>query len=139
MPGAVPVRHRAARVPNGTGGLGLSVQFEQYERHTAWDRPGGVANRSGAGDLDVIIYSARKWARLALDGNPEQEAVIPGAWRCEAGIVDICAHGGVRKYPLSSCLPPEGRPASGRVGEMYLSRVGRAPESRPETLPIQPL
>jgi uncharacterized protein len=48
----------------------LSVRFEQYERHTAWDRPGGVANRSGAGDLDVIIYSARKWARLALAGNP---------------------------------------------------------------------
>jgi uncharacterized protein len=59
-----------ARVPNGTGGRGPSVRFEQYERHTAWDRPGGVAERSGAGDLDVIIYSARKWARLALDGNP---------------------------------------------------------------------
>jgi hypothetical protein len=35
-----------------------------------WDEPGGLANRSGAGDLDVIIYSARKWARLALAGNP---------------------------------------------------------------------
>lgn len=46
------------------------MRLEQYERHTAWDRPGGVANRSGAGDLDVIIYSARKWARLALAGNP---------------------------------------------------------------------
>src|SRR5215469_3970072 len=59
-----------ARVPNGTGGLAPSVRFEQYERHTAWDRPGGVANRSGAGDLDVVIYSARKWARLAVAGNP---------------------------------------------------------------------
>jgi hypothetical protein len=59
-----------ASVPNGTGGLTPSVRFEQYERHTAWDRPGGLANRSGAGDLDVIIYSARKWARLALAGNP---------------------------------------------------------------------
>jgi hypothetical protein len=59
-----------ARVPNGTGGRAPSVRFEQYERHTAWDRPGGLANRSGAGDLDVIIYSARKWARLALAGNP---------------------------------------------------------------------
>ena len=59
-----------ARVPNGIAGPGPSVRFEQYERHTAWDRPGGVANRSGAGDLDVIIYSARKWARLALAGNP---------------------------------------------------------------------
>jgi uncharacterized protein len=59
-----------ARVPNGSTGHGPPVRFEQYERHTAWDRPGGVANRSGAGDLDVIIYSARKWARLALAGNP---------------------------------------------------------------------
>ena len=59
-----------ARVPNGVGGSRPSVGFEQYERHTAWDRPGGLANRSGAGDLDVVIYSARKWARLALTGNP---------------------------------------------------------------------
>lgn len=59
-----------ARVPNGSGGTAPSVRFEQYERHTAWDRPGGLANRSGAGDLDVIIYSARKWARLAMAGNP---------------------------------------------------------------------
>ena len=36
-----------ARVPNGIRGLEPSVRFQQYERHTAWDRPGGVANRSG--------------------------------------------------------------------------------------------
>jgi uncharacterized protein len=59
-----------ARVPAGTTAMEATVDFEQYERHTAWDRPGGLANRSGAGDLDVIIYSARKWARLALAGNP---------------------------------------------------------------------
>jgi uncharacterized protein len=59
-----------ARVPNGAGERGPAVRFEQYERHTAWDRPGGLANPSGAGDLDVVIYSARKWARLALAGNP---------------------------------------------------------------------
>lgn len=46
------------------------IPFEPYERHTVWDQPGGLANRSGAGDLDVIVYSARKWARLALSGNP---------------------------------------------------------------------
>jgi len=59
-----------ARVPNGVAGQSVSVRFEQYERHTAWDRPAGLATRSGAGDLDVIIYSARKWAWLALAGNP---------------------------------------------------------------------
>ena len=58
-----------ARVPNGINGDGPGA-FEQYERHTVWDQPGGLANRSGAGDLDVVIYSARKWARLALGGNP---------------------------------------------------------------------
>ena len=58
-----------ARVPAGRSGT-ATVEFEQYHRHTAWDRPGGLANRSGAGDLDVVIYSARKWARLALSGNP---------------------------------------------------------------------
>src|ERR1700733_14951698 len=65
-----------ARVPSGIGGQSFSVRFEQYERHTAWDRPGGVASRSGAGDLDVIIYSARKWARLALAGNPAALLVL---------------------------------------------------------------
>lgn len=53
-----------------SSGVGPPVVFEQYERHTVWDQPGGLANRSGAGDQDVIIYSARKWARLALAGNP---------------------------------------------------------------------
>src|ERR1700729_2457435 len=41
-----------------------SVKFGQYEHHTAWERPGGLANRSGPGDLDVVIYSLRKWMRL---------------------------------------------------------------------------
>jgi hypothetical protein len=45
-------------------------QFEQYEHHTAWERPGGLRNRSGHGDLDINIYSLRKFARLALNGNP---------------------------------------------------------------------
>lgn len=59
-----------ARVPRGIRGEGALIPFEQYQRHTVWDQPGGLANRSGAGDLDVIVYSARKWARLALAGNP---------------------------------------------------------------------
>ncbi|MGW5240042.1 DNA polymerase beta superfamily protein [Monashia sp. NPDC004114] len=58
-----------ARVPRGVAGTG-EIEFEQYQRHTVWDEPGGLANRSGAGDLDVVIYSARKWCRLALAGNP---------------------------------------------------------------------
>ncbi len=59
-----------ARVPRGIDDSGHEVEFEQYQRHTVWDKPGGLDNRSGAGDLDVVIYSARKWSRLALAGNP---------------------------------------------------------------------
>jgi uncharacterized protein len=58
------------RVPAGIHAETATVEFEQYQRHTVWDKPGGLANRSGAGDLDVVIYSARKWCRLALAGNP---------------------------------------------------------------------
>ncbi|TDQ52559.1 nucleotidyltransferase domain-containing protein [Actinorugispora endophytica] len=39
--------------------------FEQYVFRT---RPEGV--RSGPGDLDLTVYSLRKWTRLALSGNP---------------------------------------------------------------------
>ncbi|GAA4537338.1 nucleotidyltransferase domain-containing protein [Amycolatopsis samaneae] len=40
-------------------------RFEQYLFRT---QPDGV--RSGPGDLDLIVYSLRKWMRLALTGNP---------------------------------------------------------------------
>jgi hypothetical protein len=49
---------------------GQRIPFEQYELHTAWERSGGLAERSGAGDLDIVVYSARKWAGLAAAGNP---------------------------------------------------------------------
>ena len=39
--------------------------FEQYIFRT---QPDGA--RSGPGDLDLVVYSLRKWVRLALDGNP---------------------------------------------------------------------
>jgi predicted nucleotidyltransferase len=40
-------------------------RFEQYVSRT---QPEGV--RSGPGDTDRVVYSLRKWARLALKGNP---------------------------------------------------------------------
>ena len=73
-----------ATVPGRAGDEPSRIPFEQYEYHSAWERMGGLANRSGAGDLDVIIYSARKWVRLAVQGNatvllplfvPEHEVV----------------------------------------------------------------
>ncbi|MEP7055379.1 MAG: nucleotidyltransferase domain-containing protein [Actinomycetota bacterium] len=59
-----------ARIGDDVPGTDRTVPFDQYEYHSAWERPGGLDNRSGAGDLDVIIYSARKYLRLALSGNP---------------------------------------------------------------------
>ena len=55
MPGAPAVRDRAGPRPNGIRGLGPARQDSEP---------------LGGRDLDVIIYSARKWARLALAGNP---------------------------------------------------------------------
>lgn len=49
-------------LPVTTGGGAL---FEQYIYRT---QPEGV--RSGAGDLDLVVYSLRKWAALAAQGNP---------------------------------------------------------------------
>jgi uncharacterized protein len=44
--------------------LGLS-RFEHYQFRT---QPDGA--RSGPGDLDLVVYSLRKFARLAAQGNP---------------------------------------------------------------------
>lgn len=44
--------------------------FEQWVYRSAAERQGHAGARSQAGDLDVTVYSLRKWARLALQGNP---------------------------------------------------------------------
>lgn len=45
--------------------LGLALTAEHYVTHT---QPVGV--RSGAGDVDAVLYSLRKYVRLAMAGNP---------------------------------------------------------------------
>ncbi|WP_304455273.1 DNA polymerase beta superfamily protein [Nocardiopsis sp. YSL2] len=40
-------------------------RFEQYVHRSRPDHA-----RSGPGDLDLTVYSLRKWTRLALEGNP---------------------------------------------------------------------
>lgn len=45
-------------------------KFEQWVYRSAAEREGRTGARSQAGDLDLTIYSLRKWARLALQGNP---------------------------------------------------------------------
>ena len=54
--------------------IGLRT-FEQYEYHTAWSGPAACRNRSGHGDLDDTIYSARQ-----VDApRPERQPVRPAA------------------------------------------------------------
>jgi uncharacterized protein len=45
-------------------------KFEQWVYRSAAEREGNAGARSQAGDLDLTIYSLRKWSRLALQGNP---------------------------------------------------------------------
>lgn len=49
--------------------IGLE-RFEQHEHRTARDRTGRRDARSELGDVDLVVYSLRKWLRLALQGNP---------------------------------------------------------------------
>ncbi len=62
-------REHVTGIATVPGGSDTRIAFEQYEYHSAWERAGGLANRSGAGDIDLLLYSARKWARLVLQGN----------------------------------------------------------------------
>lgn len=64
--------------------------FEQYEWHTAWAREGGRRNRSGYGDLDEVVYSLRKWMRLAANGNP---SVLVPLFAPEDRIISISGPG----------------------------------------------
>jgi len=45
-------------------------KFEQWVYRSAAEREAHAGAKSRAGDLDLTIYSLRKWARLALQGNP---------------------------------------------------------------------
>ena len=50
--------------------MALGSPFEQFIYRSAAEREGRDNARSTAGDLDLTIYSLRKWMRLALKGNP---------------------------------------------------------------------
>jgi predicted nucleotidyltransferase len=50
--------------------MSLREPFAQFIYRSAAEREGRQDARSSAGDLDLTIYSLRKWTRLALKGNP---------------------------------------------------------------------
>jgi predicted nucleotidyltransferase len=50
--------------------IGVGASFEQFIYRTAAEREHKHDAKSRAGDLDLVLYSLRKWCRLALHGNP---------------------------------------------------------------------
>jgi len=50
--------------------MALWSPFEQFIYRSAAEREGRADARSTGGDLDLTIYTLRKWTRLALKGNP---------------------------------------------------------------------
>jgi hypothetical protein len=48
--------------------------LDRFEHFIYRTQPDGV--RSGPGDLDLVVYSLRKWMRLALKGNPSVLMVL---------------------------------------------------------------
>lgn len=50
--------------------MGVRAPFEQFIYRSAAEREGRHDAPSQAGDLDLTIYSLRKYVRLALKGNP---------------------------------------------------------------------
>src|SRR3990167_1915290 len=50
--------------------LGIEMPFEQYIYRSAAEREGRADAKSKAGDLDLTVFSLRKYLRLALKGNP---------------------------------------------------------------------
>lgn len=85
-------------------------KFEQWVFRSAAEREGHAGAPSRAGDLDLTIYSLRKWARLALQGNP---TVLLLLYLPEDAIV-IRTNAGERLQSLAPSF------ASRRAGERFL-------------------
>lgn len=85
-------------------------EFEQYIYRTAAEREGKHDAPSHAGDLDLTIFSLRKFLRLAMQGNPQiiQCLFVPSA---------LCVLRGARGAQLQELAPLI---VSRRAGARYL-------------------
>src|SRR3990167_374131 len=66
--------------------MGSASPFEQYIYRSAAEREHRHDAPSVGGDLDLVVYSLRKFARLALGGNPTVLMVLfaPDVVQCDA-------------------------------------------------------
>ena len=108
-----------ARVPNGSRGQAPLVLFEQYERHTAWYRAGGLANRGY--DTKYAMHALRlglqgiellTTGRITLPAPPPHRDTLRAVRRGEfwlADVLDMVTGAEVRLTELrdSSALPDQ--------------------------------
>ena len=65
--------------------FGLRDRFQQWTARTKLQ-----GERSGPGDVDLVVYSLAKWARLALAGNP---TILIPLFAPESAVLRITARG----------------------------------------------
>jgi predicted nucleotidyltransferase len=72
LPGLGDIDHIAIALESREDVLGVGSSPESWQLRTAWKRGDSDIDNPASviGDLDLTIYPARKWARLALEGNP---------------------------------------------------------------------
>ena len=66
----------AVAVESLPAAMGVGAPFEQVVYRTAAEREHKHDAKSRAGDLDLVVYSLRKYVRLALKGNPTVLALL---------------------------------------------------------------
>lgn len=107
--------------------IGLK-RFDQYQYRT---KPEGV--RSEAGDLDLVIYSLRKWMRLALAGNP---SILIPLFVPQHDVVGIMPAGAwLRQHPERVVSRRAGYRFAGYLRRQRLSLLSREGKGRDVTRP----
>jgi len=78
LPGLGDIDHMGIAAENRDNVLGTGTSPDSWSFRTAWARADvdGRDPRSTPGDLDLIIYPARRWAQLAIAGNPSVVAPL---------------------------------------------------------------
>lgn len=86
--------------------IGL-LGFEQHGYRDAAERTGRFDAPSQPGDLDLTVYSLRKYTRLALNGNP---SIIEVLYSHDNDIVSIDRHGHALRELRASIVSQEAGP-----------------------------
>lgn len=79
--------------------IGLAKPMDHYVFRT---QPEGA--RSGPGDVDRIIYSLRKWLRLAIKGNP---TVLIPLWCPDSDVINTSAVGSELRHMREAFMSQE--------------------------------